>query len=55
MPFKHHITRRHRVPKARYRVQNWPAYKVVTSDDDLLVLHPGRGVRILRLAEYLAL
>src|ERR671911_1548391 len=24
MPFKHHAARRHRIPKARYRVQNWP-------------------------------
>jgi putative PIN family toxin of toxin-antitoxin system len=28
---------------------------VVSSDDDLLVLNPWRGVRILRPAEYLAL
>ena len=27
MPFKHNAARRHRVPKARYRVQNWPAYE----------------------------
>ena len=27
MPFKHHAAHRHRVPKARYRVQNWPAYE----------------------------
>jgi hypothetical protein len=25
MPFKHHGARRHRIPKARYRVRNWPA------------------------------
>jgi putative PIN family toxin of toxin-antitoxin system len=28
---------------------------IVSSDDDLLVLHPWRGVRILRPAEYLSL
>ena len=28
---------------------------IVSSDDDLLVLHPWRGVQILRPAEYLAL
>jgi len=28
---------------------------IVSGDDDLLVLHPWRGVRILRPAEYLAL
>jgi hypothetical protein len=28
MPFKHNAARRHRIPKARYRVQNWPAYEV---------------------------
>ena len=27
MPFKHNAARRHRIPKARYRVQNWPAYE----------------------------
>ena len=27
MPFKHHNARRHRIPRARYRVQNWPAYE----------------------------
>ena len=27
MPFKHHSARRHRIPRARYRVQNWPAYE----------------------------
>src|SRR6201981_3786556 len=26
MPFKFNATRRHRIPKARYRVRNWPAY-----------------------------
>ena len=27
MPFKHHAARRHRIPAARYRVTNWPAYE----------------------------
>ncbi|RYJ02500.1 MAG: IS5 family transposase [Acetobacteraceae bacterium] len=27
MPFKLNAARRHRIPKARYRVQNWPAYE----------------------------
>jgi hypothetical protein len=27
MPFKHNAARRHRIPTARYRVQNWPAYE----------------------------
>jgi hypothetical protein len=27
MPFKHNAVRRHRIPKARYRVQNWLAYE----------------------------
>jgi hypothetical protein len=26
MPFKFHEPRRHRVPKARYRMTKWPAY-----------------------------
>jgi putative PIN family toxin of toxin-antitoxin system len=31
------------------------AETIVSSDDDLLVLHPWRGVRILRPADYLTL
>src|SRR3712207_4453121 len=27
MPYKHHATRRHRIPKVRYLVRNWPAYE----------------------------
>jgi hypothetical protein len=27
MPFKHHAARRHRIPRARYRVRNWQAYE----------------------------
>ena len=27
MPFKHNDARRHRIPKARYRVTDWPAYE----------------------------
>jgi Transposase DDE domain len=27
MPFKHNAAHRHRIPKTRYRVQNWPAYE----------------------------
>src|SRR3954467_9868220 len=27
MPFKHNAARRHRIPQARYRVQNWTAYE----------------------------
>src|SRR5919199_128208 len=27
MPFKCNAARRHRIPKARYRVRNWPAYE----------------------------
>ena len=28
MPFKHNAARRHRIPKRRYRIENWPAYEV---------------------------
>jgi Transposase DDE domain len=28
MPFKFNATRRHRIPRARYRVRNWPAYEL---------------------------
>ena len=27
MPFKHNAARRHRIPRARHRVTNWPAYE----------------------------
>src|SRR3954468_21463858 len=27
MPFKHNAARRHRIPRARYRVTNWPEYE----------------------------
>jgi hypothetical protein len=27
MPFKHNAACRHRIPKTRYRIQNWPAYE----------------------------
>ena len=27
MPFKHNAARRHRIPRARYRVANWAAYE----------------------------
>ena len=27
MPFKHNAARRHRILKARYRIQNWPTYE----------------------------
>ena len=26
LPFKHHAARRQRIPRAQYRVRNWPAY-----------------------------
>ena len=54
MPFKFHEPRRHRVPKARYRVTNWPEYDrglVERGDlrlwiaDDALVVWPRRDVR----------
>ncbi len=27
MPFKHNAARRRHIPRARYRVTNWPAYE----------------------------
>jgi hypothetical protein len=27
MPFKHNAVRRHRIPRTRYRVTNWPVYE----------------------------
>ena len=27
MPFKFHASRRHKIPKARYAVKNWPLYE----------------------------
>jgi hypothetical protein len=29
MPYKFHESRRHKFPKARYRVTNWPEYDVM--------------------------
>ena len=26
MPFKFHASRRHHIPRAKYRVMNWPDY-----------------------------
>jgi hypothetical protein len=26
LPFKHNAARRHRIPRAQYRVRNWPEY-----------------------------
>jgi len=28
MPFKHNATRRHRIPRARNRITNWPNYEI---------------------------
>jgi hypothetical protein len=28
MPYKFNVDRRHKIPKARYRVTNWPEYDV---------------------------
>ena len=27
MPFKHNVARHHHIPRARYRITNWPAYE----------------------------
>lgn len=36
MPSKHHAARRHRVPRTRYRITNWPAYEAgLRRRDDL--------------------
>ena len=32
MPFKFNAARRHRIPKARYRVRNWPDYGLKAPD-----------------------
>src|SRR5918911_3611247 len=38
MPFKCNAARRHCLPKARYRVQNWPAYEAGLKRRDDLTL-----------------
>jgi hypothetical protein len=40
MPFKHHAARRHRIPQARYRVRNWPAYEAGLKRRGDLTLRP---------------
>ena len=32
MPYKHNEPRRHKIPKARYRVENWREYEVALGD-----------------------
>ena len=32
MPYKHNEPRRHKIPKARYRVENWREYEVALRD-----------------------
>ena len=38
MPFKHNATRRHRIPKMKYKVTNWPAYEAGLRRRDSLTL-----------------
>lgn len=38
MPHKYNATRRHRIPKVRYRVTNWPAYEVALTQRGSLTI-----------------
>ena len=38
MPHKYNATRRHRFPKVRYRVTNWPAYEVALTQRGSLTI-----------------
>jgi hypothetical protein len=35
MPYKANETRRHKIPRARYRVTNWPAYDRALQQGDV--------------------
>jgi len=43
MPFKHNAARRHRIPKTRCRIQNWPAYEAGLKRRGDLILWLGEG------------
>ena len=47
MPFKFNVTGRHRIPRARYRVRNWPAYEAgLKRRGDLRAAIPGTLISI---------
>ena len=52
MPYKYNEPRRHRIPRARYRIQNWPEYdRALQRRGDLTVwVTPGRSRRGARPA-----
>ena len=62
MPYKHNEPRRHKIPKARYRVENWREYEVALRDRGSLTVwvtpeaiaawHPARTGRPGRSAHY---
>ncbi len=62
MPYKHNEPRRHRIPKARYRVENWREYDVALRDRGSLTVwvtpeaiaawHPAKTGRRGRSAHY---
>ena len=62
MPYKHNEPRRHKIPKARYRVENWREYEVALRDRGSLTVwvtpeaiaawHPARTGRRGRSAHY---
>ena len=62
MPYKHNEPRRHKIPKARYRVENWREYDVALRDRGNLTVwvtpeaiaawHPARTGRPGRSAHY---
>jgi hypothetical protein len=62
MPYKAHAARRHKIPKARYRVTNWPTYDralqhrgsltVWVTPEALAAWHPPRTGRRGRSPQY---
>src|SRR5271157_5479348 len=62
MPYKHNEPRRHKIPKARYRVENWREYEAALRDRGSLTVwvtpeaiaawHPARTGRPGRSAHY---
>jgi hypothetical protein len=44
MPYKFNETRRHKIPKARYRVANWPEYDAALVRRGSITVWPGFAV-----------
>jgi 5-methylcytosine-specific restriction endonuclease McrA len=45
MPYKFNETRRHKIPKAKYRVTNWPEYDAALVRSDFDSDQPKTGLK----------